>query len=132
MGIHVRHFTGQSSNGPATAPSAPVPIDRNPTPRLRSLQPQVTPMQLILLLDRDEPTLDALCEVLEFEGYECIESSTAAEGLQLLKDQHPALVITDDELLDMDGVEFLIKKAAVPTTAATPTILITSDPRLRM
>jgi CheY-like chemotaxis protein len=89
-------------------------------------------MQLILLVDGDADSLRALCEVLEFEGFDCATATTGVEGLRALARRRPALVVADEMLFDMDAVDFLMAKAALPSIAAIPVIVTTASPRLRM
>jgi DNA-binding response OmpR family regulator len=88
-------------------------------------------MPLVLLLDADAPTLEALCELLEAEGYSCVEAGTGEEGLRILDARRPSLVIVADELLDMDVGAFLMAKKGLARFAATPVIVTTANTRLR-
>jgi CheY-like chemotaxis protein len=88
-------------------------------------------MQLILLLDEDAPTMEALCELLEYEGYSCVQTSTGEEGLRILVGRSPGLVVVADELRDMDVAAFLMAKKGLARLAATPVIVTSANPRLR-
>src|SRR4051812_21350211 len=88
-------------------------------------------MRLLLLLDADAPTVEALCEVLEHELFLCVSASSGAEGLRILKERSPALVIVDDDLPDMNGATFLLQKASVPTIADIPVVVTTANSRLQ-
>ena len=89
-------------------------------------------MRLILILDADPPTLQAMQDILTEEGYPCATSSEGTAGLMILNDRHPAIAFVDDELRDMTVIEFLKRKAAVPAIAAIPVIVTSANYRVPM
>jgi CheY-like chemotaxis protein len=61
----------------------------------------------ILVID-DEPDLRLLVRlILESEGYEIVEAASGEEGLQLIPDEQPRLVLLDIRLPGIDGWEVL-------------------------
>ena len=78
----------------------------------------------ILIIDSDEGTREALAEVLTQEGLAAVAASDGQEAVQLLAERPLTLVIVEDELLDMDAVEFLKRKAAIPSIAQVPVIIL--------
>ncbi|ABU60461.1 MULTISPECIES: response regulator transcription factor [Roseiflexus] len=59
----------------------------------------------ILIVD-DEPGLRDLLRInLEHEGFSVIEAESGAQGLQMVRDQHPDLMILDVMMPEMDGWE---------------------------
>lgn len=59
----------------------------------------------ILIVD-DEPGLRELVRInLEHEGYEVLQAENGLEALNVVKDQHPDMVVLDVMMPDMDGWE---------------------------
>jgi len=61
----------------------------------------------ILIIDRDESFLEALKVRLEGEGYNVIFSARASEGLKIVRDEYPEIVILDYHIPDRNSVEVL-------------------------
>lgn len=61
----------------------------------------------ILCVDDEESILSSLRRTLRTEGYEVLEAVGGEEGLQILKDHHVNLVISDQRMPNMSGYEFL-------------------------
>ncbi len=59
----------------------------------------------ILIVDDEEDVVDVVKVVLESEGYEVITSENGKKALEVLKTQHPDLIILDIMMPEMDGVE---------------------------
>lgn len=60
----------------------------------------------ILCLDDDEIILVALRETIEPEGYEVIAANTPAEALELIKEKEFAVIMSDQRMPEMTGLEF--------------------------
>ena len=85
-------------------------------------------MGTILIID-DEPELRFLLrQVLEHEGYECLEAGDGNMALQMLKG-YPSisLMVTDFNMPGMDGLQLLARKAADPLLWNIPTIFMTAE-----
>jgi DNA-binding NtrC family response regulator len=61
----------------------------------------------LLLVDDDARILAALKRVLRRDGYSILTASSAAEALELLACNTVAVVVTDQRMPEMTGVEFL-------------------------
>ncbi len=61
----------------------------------------------ILIIDDDKIILDSLCEFLTLEGFQTSGAETFKSALAKLEQEHYALVITDVNLPDGDGLELL-------------------------
>lgn len=59
----------------------------------------------ILVVDDDLYVRRSLQAVLEAEGYQVITAQHGLDGLRLLQEEHPDLVILDALMPDMDGWE---------------------------
>jgi two-component system KDP operon response regulator KdpE len=80
----------------------------------------------ILVVD-DEPQVHRfLRPALEAEGYVALRADTAADGLHLAETRHPAAILLDLGLPDMDGQDALGKLRAVSTA---PVIVVSARDR---
>lgn len=71
----------------------------------------------ILLVDNDENILRSLTRLLEDEGYHLEACDGGKEGLEKLWQETYGLVITDQRIVGMSGIEFLAKaKEVAPDT----------------
>lgn len=61
----------------------------------------------VLIVDDDEAVLSALSEILQLDNHLVLIASSAEGGLRLLERHPVALVIADNVMPDMTGVEFL-------------------------
>ena len=62
---------------------------------------------IILVIDTDALTRQALWDSLSNVNCNLLEASTAAKGLALVRSLKPTLVLTDIDLPDMDGLDFI-------------------------
>ncbi len=73
----------------------------------------------ILVIDDDKIILDSLCEFLSLEGFRADGAETLKSALAMMEKEHYALVLTDVNLPDGDGLELLdIIKKDYPQTVA--------------
>ncbi len=81
-----------------------------------------TPTQILII--EDEPGIaDTLEYVLKTEGFGVLWGRTGAEGLALIADRCPALVVLDIGLPDMNGFEVLKK---IRSTSRVPVLCLTA------
>lgn len=83
-------------------------------------------MALIVVIDDDEAIRTLIAAALRFEGYEVMEASDGAAGLETIRDYRPDLAISDVNMPGMDGFELLQVLRADATIQSTPVILLTS------
>ena len=89
-----------------------------------SRMPAATPVR-VLLVEDDERTLDAFCDALRIAGYEVDGVPTATAALDALAQRRYHIVIADNILPDIEGVDLLAAmRGAMPTT---PLILYSGD-----
>ncbi|WP_372518734.1 response regulator [Candidatus Ruminimicrobiellum ovillum] len=82
----------------------------------------------ILVIDDDEIFLKTVTVVLEEEGFEVYEATTAESGFEALVNIHPDLVILDKNLPDKSGFEVLkAMKKSKTFSEMPPVMLITAD-----
>ena len=84
-----------------------------------------------ILVVEDSPTSRLLLvTVLGYAGYHVIEAADGAEALDLVRAQHPDLVISDVLMPTMDGIEFANLLHGDEAIAHIPVIFYTSTYRL--
>jgi PAS domain S-box-containing protein/diguanylate cyclase (GGDEF)-like protein len=71
----------------------------------------------LLLVDDEDNIVSALKRLLRRDGYHIVTASSAAEGLQRLAEQEVDVIVSDQRMPGMTGVEFLHRaKALYPAT----------------
>jgi CheY-like chemotaxis protein len=79
----------------------------------------------ILIIDDDEMSRGLLRMVLEYDGCQCVEAENGARGLSLLESKPFDVVILDNAMPVMTGMEFLNRLQHVPHKADIPIIMVT-------
>ncbi|HEY4350922.1 MAG TPA: response regulator [Paraburkholderia sp.] len=87
-----------------------------------------TRLPTILLIDDEQELLVAWALLLELEGFHVVTTVEAREGVELAHRLHPALVITDLMMPDMNGVEVCLALKADPSLDDVPVILWSASP----
>jgi two-component system, cell cycle response regulator DivK len=83
--------------------------------------------ELILIIEDNEKNRKLCRDVLNVKGYKTIESETAEEGLKLVREKSPSLVLMDIQLPGIDGITAMKQLRAAPETAHIPVIAITAS-----
>ena len=83
--------------------------------------------ELILIVEDNPKNLKLVRDVLQVRGYRTIEAGTGEEGVQLARDQHPALILMDIHLPGISGEEAFHQLRADPVTRAIPVIAVTAS-----
>ena len=81
-------------------------------------------MTTILVVDDEYLIADILCFALEDEGYMVVKASNGQKGLEVLKKERPAMIITDFMMPEMDGLEFASAVRTLPSGRKLPIILM--------
>jgi CheY-like chemotaxis protein len=87
-----------------------------------------------LLVIEDEPLLlNDVVELLTYAGFDAFGAATGAEGLRLLPEVRPDLILCDVMMPELDGHEVLRAIRANPMTAKLPFIFLSAvtDPSSR-
>ncbi len=88
------------------------------------MEPSPTDIPKILLLDDDESTLQALKDTISIGGgYHVIETTSPHMALEFLKENRFSVIISDQRMPEMTGLEFLEKAKGLQPIASR--ILIT-------
>ena len=83
--------------------------------------------ELILIVEDNDKNRKLVRDVLQFKGYQTLESETAEEGIRLARDKKPALVLMDFHLPGMNGIEAFKVLRADPQTSSIPVIAVTAS-----
>ncbi len=83
--------------------------------------------ELILIIEDNEKNRKLCRDVLQVKGYKTIESETAEEGLKLVEQRSPALILMDIQLPGIDGITAMKQLKADPKTQAISIIAITAS-----
>lgn len=83
---------------------------------------------VVIIVDDDALIRDALCMVLEAQGWRCLQAGNGAAGLELLRglDTPPNLILLDLTMPVMTGWEFRRVQMADACLAAIPTFILTA------
>src|ERR1041384_4479789 len=88
-------------------------------------------MAKILVVDDNEINREYLVTLLGYAGHRVLEASDGVEGLLMVQDSFPDLVITDIIMPTIDGFEFVKRLRSDPDIAATPVVFCTGTYRAR-
>ena len=83
--------------------------------------------ELILIVEDNPKNLKLVRDTLQVKGYQTIEAGTGEEGVQLAREQHPALVLMDIQLPGISGVEAFRRLREDPTTRTIPVVAVTAS-----
>ena len=83
--------------------------------------------ELVLIIEDNEKNRKLVRDVLQVKGYRTIETETAEEGLKLVLEQSPALILMDIQLPGMDGIAALKQLKAEAKTKSIPVIAVTAS-----
>jgi CheY-like chemotaxis protein len=105
------------------------------TPRGRSRRlaadpfPSLDPVErpITILVVDDEPSIaELLCELLDSAGYRSLRASNARTALAIARRERPALVLSDRNMPEVDGIELVRRLRASAVTNAIPVMLMSS------
>jgi DNA-binding response OmpR family regulator len=80
----------------------------------------------IVVIEDEPDILEVLCYNLKREGYQVFESLDGREGLTLIEQKLPDIVILDLMLPGIDGLEICRKLKSNPRTEHIPIIMVTA------
>ena len=84
-------------------------------------------MSLILIVEDNEKNLKLVRDVLQAKGHKTAEAGSAEEGLKLVAERKPDLVLMDIQLPGMSGIDALKILRADAATKAIPVIAISAS-----
>ena len=83
--------------------------------------------ELILIVEDNEKNRRLVLDVLQFKGYQTIETETGEEGVELARSRRPALVLMDIQLPGIDGITALRQLRDDPTTRTIRVMAVTAS-----
>jgi CheY-like chemotaxis protein len=82
---------------------------------------------LVLVVDDDPDILEALCDIVEVEGYRVIRARNGAEALARVQAEVPDVILLDLMMPVMDGAAFAAALRDRPGGSAIPLVVISAD-----
>lgn len=80
----------------------------------------------ILIVDDEPSIVELLGQVLEDVGYRALRARNGRMALAMARREQPSLVLTDCDMPEMNGVEFVRRLRASPTTRGIPVVIMSS------
>jgi signal transduction histidine kinase/DNA-binding response OmpR family regulator/HAMP domain-containing protein len=80
----------------------------------------------VLAIDDDPLAITLVEAVLGPQGFTVLKATSGEEGITLARQEHPALVILDLMMPDVDGFTVVERLRADPATAAIPIVILTA------
>lgn len=80
----------------------------------------------IVVIDDDRDIVKVIRVMLRVKGAEVLEAYGGIQGLELIKAEHPDLVLLDIMMPDIDGFEVMRRIKEDPATSSIPVIFISS------
>jgi len=93
--------------------------------------PAKSDIATILIVDDHVLNREFLMTLLGYGGHRLLEAANGAEGLKMVLNERPDLVISDILMPNMDGYEFVTRMHGNPETADVPVIFYTATYRER-
>jgi CheY-like chemotaxis protein len=122
-----------STPGVGTTFSVELPIAEAPTLALDHLPPGSAttpsgPRRSVLYIEDNPSNLHLVARVFERAGsVDLITAMQGRQGIELAEHHHPALVLLDLHLPDMDGIAVLQELRDDPRTAELPIVVLSAD-----
>ena len=82
---------------------------------------------LVLVVDDDPDILDAICDILEGEGYRVARARHGVEALERVEAEPPAIILLDLMMPVMDGLAFAQALRELPGKEDIPIVVISAD-----
>ena len=82
---------------------------------------------LVLVVDDDPDILEAICDILEAEGYRVARARHGEEALARVEAQRPDVILLDLMMPVMDGVAFAQALRLRPAVRDVPIVVISAD-----
>jgi two-component system cell cycle response regulator DivK len=83
--------------------------------------------ELILIVEDNARSRKLARDVLQYKGYQTVETETGEEALQLARTLHPALILLDIQLPGIDGITALHRLRAEAETRDIPVMAVTAS-----
>jgi len=84
---------------------------------------------LVVIVDDNDDTRDALDEILRQEGFTTRVARDGREAIEILRScENPCAILLDHRMPNMDGLQLLELREQHPVLALSPVIFISGDP----
>jgi signal transduction histidine kinase/DNA-binding response OmpR family regulator len=101
-----------------------IPLGTTAEPSAQSAEQAPIAGPLVVAIEDDRPSLELLTLYLEGAGVEVVGARDGPSGLETVRRRHPAAVVLDIRLPEMDGWEVLTALKADPVTAEIPVVVV--------
>lgn len=81
----------------------------------------------VLVVDDESSIAELVQEVLVSAGYRVLQASNGRIALAIARREHPAMVLTDRMMPEVDGIEFVRRMHAGASTRHIPVVMMSSD-----
>jgi two-component system cell cycle response regulator DivK len=81
---------------------------------------------LILIVEDNDKNLKLARDLLQHDGFQTLEATTATAGITLAEQHVPDLILMDIQLPDMDGVTALGRLRKSAATRSIPVVALTA------
>ena len=78
----------------------------------------------ILVVDDDPGIRESLRDLFSLDNFECAVAASAEEGLALIREEMPQLVVADVQLPDMTGYQLCQTLKRDPASQSVPVVMI--------
>ncbi|HLA43080.1 MAG TPA: response regulator [Aggregatilineales bacterium] len=83
-------------------------------------------MKQILVIDDDVLNLEAIVELLQFNGYDVVAADSGEEGVQLARKIHPDVIMCDILMTPISGFDVIQILSQDAETASIPVIIVSA------
>lgn len=90
------------------------------------LSPDLYGCATVLVVDDESSIADLVGDVLAVAGYRVLKASNGRVGFAIARHEHPALVITDRMMPEVDGIEFVQRLHDNTATRDIPVVMMSS------
>jgi CheY-like chemotaxis protein len=90
-------------------------------------RPQRDTHALVLVVDDDPDILDAICDILDGEGYRVARARHGLEALERVEEERPSVILLDLMMPIMDGLAFADALRARERDGGIPIVVISAD-----
>lgn len=80
----------------------------------------------VLIVDDEPSIVELLGQVVEDVGYRALRARNGRIALAIARRERPSLVLTDCDMPEMNGVEFVRRLRASPATRGIPVVIMSS------
>ena len=87
---------------------------------------------LVLVVDDDPDILDAICDILDAEGYAVARARHGGEALERVAERRPDLILLDLMMPVMDGWQFREAQVQNAELAKIPVVVVSAAGRDRL